>query len=293
MSRPSPNTIGLTLDVSDLVLSTLSNAPKLTQVPFLQTAAGLALSIVQIAQNVRSNKSAFKRLVDDASALVYIIIRNDDKVSAGGANVTPAYLKHTKELLETLEEISEFMKAQASKNKVLRIIQAKSDVGVIQEYRDRLRQSLDVFGLESTISIQDSLGLMQERLVDIHNHVKQKEEPKQQGVLSAPPNKKACHDQMKDAADEIDIDGEERSEAVLDRNQLAAGQDTSMIAVLNKVHDAEVIGADMMAVGGDIRAPSELQTTNTRPNVITVINNSTGLKIHGGVFRAVGGSVYA
>ena|SRR5260221_6040635 len=45
----------------------------------------------------------------------------------------------------TLTSIDKFTRKQASRNFFLRMTFAKGDIGRIQEYRERLRQSLDVF----------------------------------------------------------------------------------------------------------------------------------------------------
>ncbi|KAG6916692.1 hypothetical protein DXG01_005759 [Tephrocybe rancida] len=171
LSPLPPRDLGaLALDTSDVVLSTLADAAKLTPVPYLQEASGAALGIVKIIQGVRSNKDAFQRLASDACALVYIVLCSEGRGNEGMATVSPTYLQHARELAETVRDIYVFAEAQASRNIALRIIQYKSDTGTIQEYRDRLRQSLDVFNLESNIAIQETLALIQGQLAGIAEH---------------------------------------------------------------------------------------------------------------------------
>ena len=50
----------------------------------------------------------------------------------------------------TLTAIDEFTRKQASRNFFLRIIFAKGDAGRVQEYRERLRQSLDIFWVRTS-----------------------------------------------------------------------------------------------------------------------------------------------
>ncbi|KAG6917184.1 hypothetical protein DXG01_003527 [Tephrocybe rancida] len=137
MARSTPPIGDLALDMSDLVLSTLANAAQLTPVPYLQNAANLALSIFNTIQGMRQNKSAFRRLGNDA----------------------------------TLHEIERYTMEQASKHIVFRFIQSKSDAGAIQEYRERLTQSLAVFNVKSSLSMQDSLGLIHQKLAGIQDAV--------------------------------------------------------------------------------------------------------------------------
>lgn len=46
-----------------------------------------------------------------------------------------------------LAEIEKFARKHVKRNRLVRFIQHKSDVGRIQQYRERLRHSLDVFGV--------------------------------------------------------------------------------------------------------------------------------------------------
>ncbi|KAG6875953.1 hypothetical protein C0993_006596, partial [Termitomyces sp. T159_Od127] len=82
LQTPPQKSEELALDTSNLILTTLVNAAKITNVPILQGAAASALNIVEIAQKVRSNKKAFKRLANDSCALVYIVLRNDSKLQS-------------------------------------------------------------------------------------------------------------------------------------------------------------------------------------------------------------------
>ncbi|GLB44683.1 hypothetical protein LshimejAT787_1800200 [Lyophyllum shimeji] len=166
-SKSSSKFPGIVLDSSDLVLSTLADAARFTPVPYLHDAAGVALGIVNIIQGVQSNKQGFKQLANDACALVYIILCRDNKEFPGIATVTPTYLDQAKELAETLHEIYKFAKKQVERNKIIRMLQYKSDAGTIQEYCDRLKHSLDIFNVKSTLSIQDILASMQKELAHV------------------------------------------------------------------------------------------------------------------------------
>ncbi|KAF8079400.1 hypothetical protein FPV67DRAFT_1444530 [Lyophyllum atratum] len=177
---PQPSKFAIALDSSELVLSTLADAARLTPVPYLQEAAGVALGIINMIQGVKSNKSSFHRLGNDACALVYIILCREDKAAVRVATVTPAYLDHARDLAETLHEIYNYTKRQASRNRLLRMLQYKSDAGTVQEYRDRLKHSLDLFSVKSSLSIQDALVSIQEQLTRMGDQAKELHRDEQQ-----------------------------------------------------------------------------------------------------------------
>ncbi|KAG6812884.1 hypothetical protein H0H92_015619 [Tricholoma furcatifolium] len=159
MLRPKSNRV-TTLDNST-VIKTLLDASKLTTIPNLQKAAGLAVGIADIMQNVRSHKKELNQLASDACALVYIALRTQEKANTISAAGSPSYLENMKELADTLQSLHEFTKGQTTRNFALRVIQNKSVAGTIREYRERLRHFLDFFGLKSSISIQDTLASIQ------------------------------------------------------------------------------------------------------------------------------------
>ncbi|GLB43798.1 hypothetical protein LshimejAT787_1403100 [Lyophyllum shimeji] len=208
-AKRSQTKIGIALDTSELILTTLANAARLTPVPYLQNAAGVALNIVNIIQGVQSNKSAFLRLANDACALVYIILCRDKEKVPGVAAVTPAYLDHARELADTLHEIYNYTKLQSSRNKLIRMIQYKSDAATIQEYRDRLKQSLDIFTLKSTMSIQDTLAAIKEQVSTMADQTRDihEREVKRQESLEMEAAKQASLDAEK-ASEKVKLEQE-------------------------------------------------------------------------------------
>ncbi|KAG6888865.1 hypothetical protein C0992_007306 [Termitomyces sp. T32_za158] len=133
------------LDVSDFVLSILSNAAQHTPVPCLAIAAGLALGLVNLIQSVKDNKEAYSQLGKDASEIVSFIICHDPRARQDAASLPPVYLKQTEDLSRTLAEICKFVEEKLSRNRADRLIQGRSDIATIQEYRERLKHSLEVF----------------------------------------------------------------------------------------------------------------------------------------------------
>ncbi|KAG6867585.1 hypothetical protein C0993_000874 [Termitomyces sp. T159_Od127] len=166
--KPTASTsAGIALDTCELVSSTLSKAAQLTPVPYLATAAGLALNLIDIVQNFKSNGDAFSQLGKDASEIVSFILTKDPRAKQDVATLPPEYLEHAKELSQTLSDIYKFAEAQTSRNKVLRVFQSKSDVATIHDCRERLKHSVDVFNIKSIMLMQDTLASIQDQLEGI------------------------------------------------------------------------------------------------------------------------------
>ncbi|KAF9463387.1 hypothetical protein BDZ94DRAFT_1259231 [Collybia nuda] len=145
---------GLTLDVSLLVLTTLRNVARVTPVPYLMEAADLALGILSAVQSMKDCREGFKSLASDSCGLVYAIVGAHSE-----AVVEPKDMDiHVNELLETLRSIHTFSQKELRRNVLARLVRNSSDSTKILEYRQALRQSLDVFGLQSTVSIRENIA---------------------------------------------------------------------------------------------------------------------------------------
>ncbi|KAG6824789.1 hypothetical protein H0H92_005823 [Tricholoma furcatifolium] len=181
----TPTVSDLVLDTTSVIISALVNVAKISSLPYLQGAASFALNITECIQHVRSNKEAFKRLADDACALVYVLHCAHEQATT--KTLHPSFLQNTKELCQTLNEIDTYVRMHASKRMMLRIIQYKSDPGTIEEFRERLKHSLDIFGVKSSISIHDSLSSLDEKVTDLQTLVTQISEATRQDPSSMPP----------------------------------------------------------------------------------------------------------
>lgn len=157
MPKGPNNTVGLALDTTNVVLTTLKDAARLAPVPYLQEAANVAIGILDAIQGVRDNKDAFRRLADDACGLVYAAILCTN-ANSGTGMISRSLLDNLRELAETLIKIERIAKKKSSRNKITAFITNRSDRTTIQEYRETLRQSLDQFGLKSTITIQENIA---------------------------------------------------------------------------------------------------------------------------------------
>ncbi|KAF5348961.1 hypothetical protein D9758_014207 [Tetrapyrgos nigripes] len=142
------------LELSSNIIYTLKETSKVAPVPFLSLASTLALSILETVQNARNNKDDFLRLGNDACNLVFAIGDSVKEVR----NTNEGLLSHLNELVKTLSEIDTFAKGRAHRSKMHRALFTKGDAGAIQEYRQRLRHALDIFGVQTMISNTDVMS---------------------------------------------------------------------------------------------------------------------------------------
>ncbi|ESK93265.1 hypothetical protein Moror_14569 [Moniliophthora roreri MCA 2997] len=157
-------------DVSITVLSTLKDASMSGPIPSIGIACALALEILKAAQAAKDNKDAFKRLAKDSCSMVLQIKMVCEDLSAADdmgdsiierrERLSLMLLKHLEGLEETLTEIRDFAKRRASRGFWKRYCSNKSDLGRIQEYRERVRQALDVFGIQSHIIVRETMVRM-------------------------------------------------------------------------------------------------------------------------------------
>ncbi|RDB24523.1 hypothetical protein Hypma_008331 [Hypsizygus marmoreus] len=147
----------IALHASEVILSTLQNAARLTPLPFLRDAATLAVGIITAAQGARGNKDALQRLGNDAGALVCAVI-SKEKDQADGLGTLRTMNANLEELISTLSSIKKFAKKHASRNFLVRMMLHKHDLAQIQEYRESLRHALDLFGLRSTLELQENVS---------------------------------------------------------------------------------------------------------------------------------------
>lgn len=142
-------------------------------IPYLGLAAALALEIVTAAQATKDNKADFRRLTCDVCSLVTSISAVCIQMQAEGQELSPMLNEHLEMLLDTLTQIKQFAEKRAGKAYWKRYLSARSDTGTIQEFRERLRQALDVFGVQSHITVRESVVRMANRQESFHEDLKE------------------------------------------------------------------------------------------------------------------------
>ncbi|KAJ7287286.1 hypothetical protein C8J57DRAFT_581429 [Mycena rebaudengoi] len=153
----SNSAVDAAFDISTTVFATLTTAAQFAPVPFLQEVSALALTILNTVRAARDNKASFEMLANDACELVSAIVCVYNDLVKDGQTPSLGLKKHVEDLIILLKAISEFARKHASHGTVQRMVRRTSDYSRIQEYRGRLRQALDVFGLQSSISIHETV----------------------------------------------------------------------------------------------------------------------------------------
>ncbi|PFH49082.1 hypothetical protein AMATHDRAFT_63889 [Amanita thiersii Skay4041] len=156
--KPASDVAEVALNVTDIVLLTLKDASEIPPVPFLSDAAAAALGIVHIVQQGKSNREEFQKLSEDATEVVYAVICTLRDVTQ--EEVDKDLEEHVKHLVSILTDIERFARKGTGRGMVMGMLRSRADQGKIQEYREKLRQSMGIFGLQSDISIRESVTRM-------------------------------------------------------------------------------------------------------------------------------------
>nr|GAT56294.1 predicted protein [Mycena chlorophos] len=152
------------LDIAQTVLQVLGDIASLGPGgSYLQGACQLALNICNTAQ-VKNNKEDFTQLATDACELVYVIAIGLQTIEDRGMTVSPSMQAWIGQLEGTLNEIYEFARAAASKKMGFRWFRNSTQSKDLTDYRTKLRQALDKFGLQSQMSIHESVVAVEKEL---------------------------------------------------------------------------------------------------------------------------------
>ncbi|KAF9465729.1 hypothetical protein BDZ94DRAFT_1306792 [Collybia nuda] len=128
-----------TFNISSLVLTTLRDTARVSYLSYLSEAATLALGILGIIQNAKKDSSALRAMCDLVSAII-------EAHSQGTVPLASNFQQNAERLVITLTSIFDFAKLELSKNFIRRMIGHNSDRAKITEYREAIRQAIDVFG---------------------------------------------------------------------------------------------------------------------------------------------------
>ncbi|KAJ7030018.1 hypothetical protein C8F04DRAFT_1115048, partial [Mycena alexandri] len=137
--------------------ATLTTAAQFAPLPFLQQASILALAILTTVRGAKDNKESFKALANDACELVSAIICVYNDMEKDGLKPSLNLKQRVDELVSLLQHINQWSQKHVAKSMMARIVALTSDNNKIQQYRSKLRQALDVFGLQSSITIHETV----------------------------------------------------------------------------------------------------------------------------------------
>ncbi|KIK67580.1 hypothetical protein GYMLUDRAFT_784343 [Collybiopsis luxurians FD-317 M1] len=172
--RSTTSLVGMTWDVSDQVLHTITGVAQCTSVPYMGTVAVIAYSIFNAVQGARNNQDTLKQLAYLACNTVQVVydtfqelhghppsIQTSSGETQSGAepfSSDPTLNAHLLELIQTLQDIDDWIKSLASRNILRRVISSRSDLNFIQDFKDRLKQAMDKFQLQSMIILRYSMS---------------------------------------------------------------------------------------------------------------------------------------
>ncbi|KAE9396777.1 hypothetical protein BT96DRAFT_96875 [Gymnopus androsaceus JB14] len=161
--RSSSSMASSAWDISQHVLTTLTNAAQYAPTPYIGTLASVTLSIFTAVQGAKDNKDALKQLASLTYNLTITVTSTYKDIHPSAEHSEsfsndPDLNRHVKELVSKLEEIKDFIENQASRPLLRRVVSSGSDLNIIQDYRDQLRHALDAFSIQSSITLRGTMS---------------------------------------------------------------------------------------------------------------------------------------
>ncbi|KAJ6580745.1 hypothetical protein B0H19DRAFT_1060474 [Mycena capillaripes] len=157
------NAVGIALEATRAGLSMMATVVPIAPIPYAQQVISLGESILAMVQRVRSNKTDFQQLAKDIRDLVR---------AAEGSRAQSSHMKENLgNLISLLEEIKDFVLDHTSHNLLHRIISSSMDASKVQEYREQIRQALDLFELKTQISTHENTERILKALEDSGRNV--------------------------------------------------------------------------------------------------------------------------
>ncbi|KAF9464050.1 hypothetical protein BDZ94DRAFT_1321378 [Collybia nuda] len=261
-----------TQDLSNSILATIRDAASAPAGSITEVAAKHCVNISDIVRHSRNNKQRFEHLVGDARGLVYIIVRRHKDMT----EIQSKELESVKELLKTLASIERFAAKETSRNFFTRMIRQKSDRRKIQGYRDIMRRSLGVFGLQVDRTIQDNIELFISQQAELEANLRE------QGDESAIGTRHTQKSSTERLANQVALDyGSEYQEYSVSVN--ISSSNTSQKTPHPKFPDIQSSHSNITVttVGGDqvttnrSRHISNINSGNTTTRIITGLNNNS------------------
>ncbi|KIK62279.1 hypothetical protein GYMLUDRAFT_42224 [Collybiopsis luxurians FD-317 M1] len=189
---------GTAWDVSDQVLRTVMCLAQFTPVPYMGSIAVVAYSILSAVQGARDNQDTLKQLAYLACNTVQSVYETYEQLhghppptSAAEAqseartfSSDPTLNAHLEELIRTLKEIDEWIKSLASRNLLRQVVASRSDLNFIQDFKDRLKQVMDNFQLQSMITLRYSMSRIAAQQKAMEQEAEQRHKSTQQTLYT-------------------------------------------------------------------------------------------------------------
>lgn len=170
--------VDASLGIAAFVLTQLQAAAAASPVPFISTAASIALNIVTNVQGARGNKGGFSQLAKEACDLVYVVIQIYEAQEKEGKEMPQDLNDDVGALVSTLTEIEEFSNKMASRRGIVggikRVLNNKDEAGQIQSYRQNIVSTLNIFWLKSSIKVRAQLKEISDKQSDFSKETRSK-----------------------------------------------------------------------------------------------------------------------
>ncbi|KAJ3834792.1 hypothetical protein F5878DRAFT_664449 [Lentinula raphanica] len=173
-------------DITEQVLRTVVAGAQYAPTPYLGSLSVVALSIFEAVQGAKENQAVLGQLAKVACELVCSVhetyIQLHDFATPQSSFSSDSTLNaHVEELLNSaLQTIDKWIQGVKSRKYIQKIIASRSDLLVIQEFRDQLKAAMDKFQLRSLITIRNSVAnilsqqhQMEKDAADRHNSVRE------------------------------------------------------------------------------------------------------------------------
>ncbi|KAJ3745140.1 hypothetical protein DFH05DRAFT_1419659 [Lentinula detonsa] len=159
-------------------LTIFATAAQFTPVPYLATLASITSSICNTIQSAQDNKDSLKQLASTVVSLSSTVADTYHRLHPNPAtegqesesfSKDPTLNQHVEKFIDMLKEIEHFVKSHISRKFFQRVVSSRSDLNVIQDYRDHLKKALDEFMLQSNITLRETVFKMASQQENIIN----------------------------------------------------------------------------------------------------------------------------
>lgn len=123
----------------------------------------MALTILEIIQNVRQNKDEFRRLANDACEITYAAALMCNEYEKRRQPISETTKKDLEELVRKLKTIEQYANESIQRKWYWKLARNKSDQGTIAAYRQDLNSSVSLFGFQSHLTIREAVAKLEQQ----------------------------------------------------------------------------------------------------------------------------------
>ncbi|KAF7340686.1 NB-ARC domain-containing protein [Mycena sanguinolenta] len=169
----NPGKADTVLRYATVAASTLNDLAQSAPIPFLRTIAAVSLSILTIAESVKSNKEQCMRMVSQIDELLSAILHLCVESDSAEDTLSPATLHNIGKFADTLQKIHSFIEAQQKNSKFRRFFRQSENTAQLEVCNAGLRHALDVFGVRNSLIATTELADIREQAEKRHEELVQ------------------------------------------------------------------------------------------------------------------------